>query len=97
LAPGLQNEDPTPVPISAASDGTARVAVFRLPLEKEDFPAAPVSPVSFAFTNRTGKRMPSGEATCYRRGEYVGKTRFEGSLPGDSKTLVIGSTPAAMK
>jgi N-terminal domain of unknown function (DUF4140) len=97
VAPGLFSENPVALPVAISPDGMAKVAVLRFPLEKEDFSPAPVSTVSFLFTNRSERKLPPGESTCYRRGEYIGKTRFEGSLPGDSKRLVFGNAPPAPK
>jgi hypothetical protein len=97
VAPGLFSENLTAMPAAITPDGTVKVAVFRFPLEKEDFSPTPVSTVSFSFTNRSGGKMPPGDTTCYRRGEYIGKTRFEGCLPGDSKKLVFGNTASGLK
>ena len=77
-------------PIPVVSGRPLRVAVFRFPLEQENYSASPVSSLSFRFTNRTDTKMPPGESTCYRKGEYVGKTRFDGCLPGESKMFEAG-------
>lgn len=77
-------------PIPVVSDRPPKIAVFRFPLEQENYSNPPLSALSFRFTNRTDIRMPPGESTCYRHGEYVGKTRFDGCLPGESKVLETG-------
>ena len=90
VVPALLPEAAVETPIALALDDPARVAVFRFPLEKESYSPSPVSSLSFTFRNLSGKKLPSGESSCYRQGEYIGKTRFDGSLPGESKTLDLG-------
>jgi hypothetical protein len=97
VAPALLSENSAEPPIAIAPGGPAKVEVFRFPLEKENYSSLPNSSFSFVFTNRSGKRMPPGESTCYRQGEFIGKARFEGSLPGESKSLEFGKAVLTAK
>lgn len=84
-------------PLPADPAGVARIAAFSLPMEKERFSPFPQASLSFSFKNLSGKRLPPGEATCYRRGEYLGKTPFAGCMPGEAGELAFGSIPRAAK
>ena len=97
VVPALLADATMEAPIALAPDGSARVAVFRFPLEKESYSPSPASSLSFTFRNLSGNKLPPGESTCYRQGEYIGKTRFEGSLPGESKTLDCGKVVLTAK
>ncbi len=94
-APLSQTTLEPPIPVSP--DGPAKVALFRFPVDKESYSASPASSLSFQFTNRSDKRLPPGESTCYRQGEYIGKARFDGCQPGESKSLEFGRTPLTVK
>jgi hypothetical protein len=76
--------------LPAASENLLRVAAFTLPVEQEKFLAAPVSSLSFSFRNRPNGKLPAGEASVYRRGEYLGKAAFAGAAPGEVKELAVG-------
>ena len=92
VVPSILSEISPEPPIAVVHGGPAKVAVFRFPLERESNSLSPQSTLSFLFTNRSGKNMPPGEATCYRQGEYVGKARFDGCRQGESKSLDFGKT-----
>lgn len=79
--------DARPLPVSGSLD---QVASFTLPLDKAQL--SPSSPSYLAFTvrNQSQQRLPAGDAACYWQGEYVGKVRFGGSLPGESMELIVG-------
>jgi hypothetical protein len=97
VVPALLPETTIEAPIALAPDGSAKVAVFRFPLEKESYSPYPASSLSFTFRNLSEKKLPPGESTCYRQGEYIGKIRFDGSLPGESKTLDFGKVILTVK
>ncbi len=97
VAPALLSENSAELLTAVAPGGPSKVEVFRFPLGKENYSPPPNSSLSFLFTNRSGKRMPPGESTCYRQGEYIGKTRFDGSLPGESKSLEFGKAALTAK
>ncbi|HEY6872656.1 MAG TPA: hypothetical protein VI298_08030 [Geobacteraceae bacterium] len=84
-------------PLPAAREGSVRIASFRVPLDNESFSPFPQPSLSFSFPNRSGKRLPPGEATCYRQGEYLGKAAFGGCLPGEVRTLEFGKVLPASK
>ncbi|MCM2356578.1 MAG: hypothetical protein NDI77_00340 [Geobacteraceae bacterium] len=93
VVPALLGEAAAEPPLAAAAGGLARIASFSSPLEDAQFTPFPQPAISFSFRNRSGKRLPPGEATCYRKGEYLGKTAFGGSLPGESRELACGKMP----
>ena len=68
----------------------ARIATFRLPLEKEMYSAKPASTLVFSVRNSSGISFPPGEASCYRQGEYLGTIPFGGSRPEETSELVCG-------
>lgn len=83
--------------LPASSGGLARIATFRFPLADERFSPFPQPSLSFSFKNISGKGFPPGEATCYRNGEYLGKTAFGGCPPGDSREVGFGMMPSPVK
>lgn len=80
------NEAALPVP----GKGFPQVASFTFPVEQEKFSAAPMAALSFSFRNLSTRKLPAGEASCYRQEEYLGETSFSGSLPGEIKEMVCG-------
>ena len=90
VVPALLSDATAQQPISIVPDGMAQIAVFTFPLEKETYSPSPISSLSFSFRNRSVMSLPPGEATCYWQGEYVGKIRFCGCLPGEAKLLEAG-------
>lgn len=79
----------SPLSQSAAEGGT-KVAGFRFPLEKEHVTPGVLPFLTFSFRNTSRLRLPPGEATCFRKGEYLGKARFDGCGPGESRELAFG-------
>jgi len=78
-----------------ALSGPARIpspqlVAFAFPVEQEKFSSTPLSSISFSFRNSSIRRLPAGEASCYLRGEYMGKTAFSGALPGEIRELAFG-------
>lgn len=76
--------------LSVPAEEYPSVAAFTFPAEREQFSALPVSSLSFYFRNLSNSKLPAGEASCYRRGEYLGTTAFGGSLPNEVKEVVCG-------
>jgi hypothetical protein len=97
VVPALISEGAGVPPVAATPGEPGQVAVYTLQLDRENFATYPLSTLSFLFTNSTGFRLPPGEATCYRMGEYVGTTRFDGSLPGEARLLDCGRTADALR
>ncbi len=80
-----------------ASHGNTQIALFRFPVAHERFSPLPQASLAFSFLNSSEKRLPPGEAICYRQGEYLGKTGFGGCLPGESRELEFGKMPPAAR
>ena len=76
--------------IPVISENFPPVATFTFPVEQEKISSTPVSSISFRFRNISTKKLPAGEVSCYIKGEYLGKTDFSGSLPGEASELVFG-------
>jgi len=90
VVPAAMAERDGKVPLPADGDGPSRFISLRLPVEKAQYTPAPPSLVTFSLRNASERKLPAGEAVCFWRGEYLGKTRFEGSLPGDITDMVCG-------
>jgi hypothetical protein len=75
------------VPVGISSP---QLAAFTFPVEQEKFSSNPLTVISFSFKNSSIRRLPAGEASCYLRGEYMGKTGFSGALPGEIRELAFG-------
>lgn len=73
------------------SDGMAKVATYTFPLEKEQAGGGALSSLAFSFRNTSRQSLPPGEAHCYLKGEYLGKARFDGCKPGESRDLAFGA------
>lgn len=80
-----------PSPLSqVAADGTSKVASFTFPMEKVHVVGGAVSNLAFSFRNTSQQSLPPGEAHCYLKGEYLGKVRFDGCKPGETRDLAFG-------
>jgi hypothetical protein len=85
MAEAPADADPLPV-----NGGLGRVTSFKLPLDKAQFHPLLLSSLVFTVRNQSKLRLPAGEAACYWQGEYIGKARFDGALPGESRELIVG-------
>ena len=83
--------------LAASQGGSVQVASFRFPIDSDHFSPFPQPSLALAFQNRSGKKLPPGEATCYLKGEYLGKASFSGCLPGEARTLEFGKVAPAGK
>jgi chaperonin cofactor prefoldin len=90
VVPASMAESAGRAPLPVAVEGSGMVTALRLPVEKAQFAQTPQSCLSFSFRTPAEARLPAGEASCFWRGEYLGKVRFDGSLPGEMKELVVG-------
>ena len=97
VVPALLAETSVDPFLPTASQGHAQIASFRFPVAHERFSPVPQASLAFSFLNSSEKRLPPGEATCYRQGEYLGKTVFSGCLPGESRELEFGRMPPAAR
>lgn len=66
------------------------VASFVFPVEQEIMHSIPISSVSFSFKNQSTRRLPAGDASCFYRGEYLGRTFFKGASPGETIEIIFG-------
>jgi hypothetical protein len=76
------------LPVSVES--FPQIGAFTFPVERENISSNPISSITFTFRNSSTMRLPAAEASCYLRGEYMGKTTFSGALPGDIRELTFG-------
>jgi hypothetical protein len=97
VVPALLSEASTGLALPASGDGPTRITSVSMPIEHVRFVPFPQPALSFSFRNSSGKRLPPGDANCYRQGEYLGKTAFTGSLPGESGELGFGKLPVVAK
>jgi len=85
-----RSDDVKPVPVAHGS-GLTTVARFSLPVSELFFGNAGESHFSFVVNNREKQYLPSGVATVYRSGEYMGKARFDGLSSGRSRRITEGN------
>ncbi len=78
------------VALSVPPGKSSQIAQFIFHLDQENYSSTPVSSISFSFKNSSAKKLPAGEVSCYRQGEFLGKIAFRGALPGDASTLEFG-------
>lgn len=60
---------------------------WQLPVSKPQFSTAPLNSFSFTLQNSSQTTLPSGQASVYRDGEYLGGPVFPELAPGTSATL----------
>jgi len=68
----------------------ARLASFQLPLTDGQFGTGIRNTFTCRLKNSEQLHLPSGDATLYKNGEYIGKFRFEGISSGRSKAISVG-------
>jgi len=90
VVPALLAEAGKDAQLPAPGESFAQVAAFTFPVEHERLSSTPVSSLKFTFRNQSNRKLPPGDASCYQRGEYLGKTAFAGSLPGEARELAFG-------
>jgi hypothetical protein len=76
-----------PVPVSRPYD---KVREYTFTVENKVLSLFPVNSLSFSFINGTDQQIPSGDASCYLQGEYVGGFTFKGAAPKETVTLSAG-------
>jgi hypothetical protein len=67
-----------------------QVASFNFRVDQEKRSSTPLSRVFISFRNMSERKLPAGEASCFMNGEYLGKTAFNGSLPGEATEMTFG-------
>ena len=81
----------------AAPEGLVPVASFTTTLDAVKFSPFPQPALSFSFLNGSGRKLPPGDATCYRQGEYLGSNAYSGAAPGEIRDLSFGQRQVAAK
>ncbi len=76
--------------LSVPPGKSPQIAEFLFHIDHENYVSTPVSSISFSFRNSSTQKLLAGEVSCYRQGEFLGKTVFRGSLPGEVNTLAFG-------
>lgn len=74
----------------AAQNSSAVLASHLLPLSDEHFIEGVFSRFTAKITNTTPQYLPSGDASLFRNGTYLGKFRFEGISSGRSRGITVG-------
>lgn len=72
------------------SGNPSRVFSATFPAEGETLGKGTLPSLSFTFRNLSRQYLPPGEASCYLKGEYLGKAPFGGAKPDESKGVVLG-------
>jgi hypothetical protein len=86
---GEMDESVTTMPVT--DENSKGLISFKFPVENEKLSSKPISTLSFSFKNLSTLKLPPGEATCFFRGEYLGKTLFKGAAPGEAVDLSFGN------
>jgi hypothetical protein len=90
-SPGRLSDDPAAALFPIQSGQVAKLANFRLPITEEFFKAGVQTSFSCSLNNTTQTNLPAGDASIYRKGEYVGTFRFEGISSGRVKKISMGT------
>ena len=72
-------------PFSVA--GSARLAEWLLPTEKEQVITSPIPNFSLTLKNTSNTPLASGKAAIYHHGEFLGTTDFQGLAAGAATTV----------
>lgn len=83
-------EAPVNSQLFPVGEGFCSVALFKFPLEREMEAQSILGNFAFSFRNISSQRLIAGEGSIYRGGEYYGKIRFSGCLPGETKEIIAG-------
>lgn len=87
---GLMADAENIQPVMVSTLNLPQVVAQTLPIETLVLSAFPQSALSFSLTNTLAKPLPSGEASCYYLGEYLGRFSFSGLAKGESKAIKCG-------
>jgi len=66
---------------------TQKLATWQLPVEKEQIANGPLPVFSFSIKNNSGSPFPSGQASVYFSGEFIGTAALPILTAGSSATL----------
>ena len=90
-SPAQLSESSTAAVVPAQSGSVARLAGFRLPVTEEVFKSGVQTSFSCMLNNTAATDLPTGEASIYRKGEYLGSFKFEGISAGRVKKISMGT------
>lgn len=74
----------------AQAGGSAKLSVFQLPIEEENYGSGIYSQFSGRISNTSTQYLPPGETGLYKGGAYLGRFRFEGLSSGRSRLVSSG-------
>jgi hypothetical protein len=75
----------------AQTGSVARLASFRFPVTEELFRSGVQTSFSCLLNNTSPGHLAAGDASIYRKNEYVGRFRFEGISSGRIKRISMGT------
>lgn len=75
----------------AVAGGSAKLALFQLPIEEENYGNGIYNQFSGRLNNTSTQYLPPGETGLFKNGAYLGRFRFEGLSSGRSKVVSIGN------
>lgn len=70
--------------------GSTLLSSYDLPITEERYSEGIYNRFSGMMTNSTPYYLPAGDSGLFRRGNYLGKFRFDGLSSGRSKTITMG-------
>lgn len=74
----------------AAAGGSAKLALFQLPIEEENYGSGIYNQFSGRLNNTSTQYLQPGETGLYKNGAYLGRFRFEGLSSGRSRQISSG-------
>ncbi len=91
VIPALMTDNFAGRPVTLGSLSQPVISESTFPVENAIFAAASARPtLSFFTTNTSQGNLPPADVSCYYRGEYLGRFRFEGLPKGESKNIECG-------
>ncbi|HEX2769182.1 MAG TPA: hypothetical protein VHN12_07830 [Geobacteraceae bacterium] len=90
VVPAILAESANEAALPILGKGLTQVASFTFPVEQDKYSSTSMAGLLFSFRNQSTRKLPAGEASCYRQEEYLGETSFSGSFPGEIKEMVCG-------
>jgi len=74
----------------ALTGSSAKLALFQLPIEDENYGGGIYNQFSGRLNNTSSQYLPPGESGLYKNGTYLGRFRFEGLSSGRSRVVSSG-------
>jgi hypothetical protein len=89
VVPAARSEADGIAPL-AVRDEDAPLIGWQLPVIREAIGGGVPAAITLGLKNSSTLRLPAGELTCYRQGEYLGGVRFPGAEPDGAFEVVCG-------